>query len=276
MVGDFHLVIVQSINVVQGRCSKDQILANEIWLWSGGVWFKFHPTTLDLTARISQSHYWAGKSQDVRVAMVAPKYCQIKIVDRKCMKMSYLQTRDADNRDAMKKHKMSVHMSWLTLSTRSKNKNPPKPWTMNQINISSISSQPSHCLTTFSPANPRPRPRQSSFCASTAALASRSHWTINSWPFEAAQCSGVAPREPRPCGPRPQAEPNGTKGRKTLRKIWHLKYRIFGNCGYSKTSLDLRNIVTLWVWDLLRGSSSWFIYTHVAFEHSIEAVSPCW
>ena len=130
--------------------------------------------------------------------------------------MAYLQTRGADNRDAMKKHKKSVHMSWLPLSIRSKNKNPPKPWTMNQFNISSISSQPSHCLKTFSPANPRPRPRPYLLFASTAALASRSHWTINSWPFEAAQCSGVVPREPRP--PKPAGRTQGNQGGKSFEK----------------------------------------------------------
>ena len=49
-----------------------------------------------------------------------------------------------------------------------------------------------------------------------------SRWTTTSWPFMAATCSGVRPREP-------QAEPNGTKGRNNI--FWHLKSQSFGNCG---------------------------------------------
>ena len=66
---------------------------------------------------------------------------------------------------------------------------------------------------------PPPRPRLSLFCASTAALASRSRWTMESWPSRAAKSSGVLPREPRPEA-KPRAEPNGTKSRKNLRKFW--------------------------------------------------------
>ena len=43
---------------------------------------------------------------------------------------------------------------------------------------------------------PRPRPCLLS-CAPTAALASRSRWTTSTWPFPAARCSAVKPRNPR-------------------------------------------------------------------------------
>ena len=45
-------------------------------------------------------------------------------------------------------------------------------------------------------------------------------------------------RGPRPS---PQAEPNGTKGKKTLRKFWHLKNRKFWKLCAIQT-IDLRNI----------------------------------
>ena len=96
----------------------------------------------------------------------------------------------------------------------------------------------------------RPRPRPFSFFASTAALASRSRSTAETWPFSAARSSGAQPREPRPRGPSPQAEPKGTKGRKILLKIQRLKSRSFGNCGHSNFSLDLRNIVGLRMFEM--------------------------
>ena len=46
--------------------------------------------------------------------------------------------------------------------------------------------------------NPPPRPRPLLSFASTAAFASRSRSTTESWPSRPAQCSGVLPREPRP------------------------------------------------------------------------------
>ena len=49
----------------------------------------------------------------------------------------------------------------------------------------------------FHPAPSYSRPRPSSSFASTAALASRSLWTTESWPSQAAKCNGVEPREPR-------------------------------------------------------------------------------
>ena len=35
------------------------------------------------------------------------------------------------------------------------------------------------------------------------------------------------------------------QGRKTLKKLWHIKSRSFGNCGHSNSSVKLRNIATL-------------------------------
>ena len=69
------------------------------------------------------------------------------------------------------------------------------------------------------PPNPRPRPRPNAPFASTVAFASRSRWTMESWPLTAAKCSGVSPQEPQPEA-KPRAEPNRTKGRKSLRKFW--------------------------------------------------------
>lgn len=79
-----------------------------------------------------------------------------------------------------------------------------------------------------SPLNPRPRPRPSSSLASTAALASRSRWTIALWPFSAATSSGVAPQDPA----RPTRTQDPTKGRKLWKNFGH-----FRNCDHSKTVL---------------------------------------
>ena len=49
----------------------------------------------------------------------------------------------------------------------------------------------------------------------------------------------MLPQEPQPEA-KPQAEPNGTKGRKFLRKFGHLKSRSFGNCGHSKIPPQLK------------------------------------
>ena len=93
-----------------------------------------------------------------------------------------------------------------------------------------------HFLTTipFLSLTPRLRPRPCVSCASTNALASRSRWTTPTWPLKAAKCSGVEPREPWH-ETKPQAEPNGTKGKKTVRKFGHLKSRSFGNSGHSNS-----------------------------------------
>ena len=110
--------------------------------------------------------------------------------------------------------------------------------------MSSTSSQRSHYLKRVFPPNPRPRPRPFLFSASTAALASRSRSTTETSPCRAARSSGVSPREPRPEA-KPAGRTQRNQGRKTLRKFWHLKRRSFGNCGHSKSSLDLRGIVGL-------------------------------
>ena len=89
------------------------------------------------------------------------------------------------------------------------------------------------CFMRFPPQYPPPRPQLLLFFASTAAFASRSRWTTESWPLLAAKCSGVAPWEPRPEA-KPRAAPNGTKGRKFGEKFGRLKSRSFGNFGHSK------------------------------------------
>ena len=71
---------------------------------------------------------------------------------------------------------------------------------------------------------PRPRPWRLSF-ACTAAFASRSRWTTESWPPWAAKCSGVWPQEPRPEA-KPQAEPNRkfwVPQKSKFWKLWPLK-----------------------------------------------------
>ena len=74
------------------------------------------------------------------------------------------------------------------------------------------------CFMRFPHRYPPPRPRPFSFCASTAAFASRSRWTTESRPSRAAQCSGVSPREPQPEA-KPQAEPKRNEGEKSSEKI---------------------------------------------------------
>ena len=49
-------------------------------------------------------------------------------------------------------------------------------------------------------------------------------------------------RSPRPSH---RQKPNGTKGRKIRRQFWCLKSQSIENCGHSKSSLDLMNIVVL-------------------------------
>ena len=72
----------------------------------------------------------------------------------------------------------------------------------------------------FPPKSLVPRPRPLLFSASTAALASMSRSTAETWPLRAAACSGVSPREPRPEGPKARRQnPNGTEGEKKSEKI---------------------------------------------------------
>ena len=112
---------------------------------------------------------------------------------------------------------------------------PPKSGTISEPSTSSYTSQRNPKASWgFPPQYPTPRPQPNLSSTSTAAFASRSRWTTESWPFAAAQCSGVKPREPRPEF-KPLAEPNGRKWRKSLRKFWAPpKNQSFGNCGHSK------------------------------------------
>ena len=88
---------------------------------------------------------------------------------------------------------------------------------------------------------PPPRPRPSLFCASTAAFASRSRSTTESWPNSAAKCSGVLPQQPQPEASHGQ---NPTKRRGE--NFGRLKSRSFGNFGHSKILPELQG--TLWFW----------------------------
>ena len=135
----------------------------------------------------------------------------------------------------------SFHKKW-------KQKSNQLDKTLNRINISSTSSRkdPISLKKVFLPKSFVPRPRPYLFSASTAALASMSRSTTETLPSWAATCSGVSPREPRPEGPEARRQnPTERKGRKILRKFWHLKSGSFGHCGHSNFSLKLRNIVVL-------------------------------
>ena len=99
-----------------------------------------------------------------------------------------------------------------TISTKKWN----HQWT---INIFIHFTTESQGLMRFPHQYPPPRPRPERLFSSTAAFASRSRSTTESWPSLAAMCSGVLPREPQPEA-KPRAEPNGTKGRKIRRKFW--------------------------------------------------------
>ena len=121
---------------------------------------------------------------------------------------------------------------WLILSTKTENNIISK--NLNHQHLRSLPrATESQGLMRFPHQYPPPRPRPLLFCASTAALASRSRSTTESWPSRAAQCSGVLPREPQPEA-KPRAEPNGTKGEKVSENFGHLKSRSFGNFGHSK------------------------------------------
>ena len=159
--------------------------------------------------------------------------------------MSCLYTvtkRGAENVKARKNTKVF----WLILST--KIENIWKQYLTKNLNhqhfvhfhISSSFNSPHNgipCLMRFPHQYPPPRPQLLLFSASTAAFASRSRWTTESWPFSDAMCSGVSPRERQPEA-KPQAEPN------LWEKLWenfgHLKSRSFGNCGRSKILSGLK------------------------------------
>ena len=124
--------------------------------------------------------------------------------------------------------KKLVQMSWHTgtLSRRSDTQNPRNTWTIN-IFIHFLTTE-SQGLMRFPHQYPPPRPQLFTSLASTAAFASRSRWTTESWPLRAAKCSGVLSREPQPEA-KPRAEPNGTKGRKIRRKFRVLQKSKFWN-----------------------------------------------
>ena len=74
----------------------------------------------------------------------------------------------------------------------------------------------------FPPHILRPRPRPYLPSASTAALASMSRSTAETWPLRAAQCSGVMPREPpKPC----RRNPTETDWEKSFEKILGISKR---------------------------------------------------
>ena len=105
---------------------------------------------------------------------------------------------------------------------------PPKSGTISEPSTSSYTSQRNPKASWgFPPQYPTPRPQPNLSSTSTAAFASRSRSTTESWPLRAAKSSGVLPREPRPEA-KPQAEPNGTRGRKILRKFWAPQKSKFG------------------------------------------------
>ena len=61
-------------------------------------------------------------------------------------------------------------------------------------------------------------------CASTAALASRSHWTTETWPLKAASSSGVQPWELRLEGQAAGKTQRNARGEKSkFWKLWPLK-----------------------------------------------------
>ena len=129
-------------------------------------------------------------------------------------------------------------MVWLILFTKTENN--IHSWT---INSSSTSPHRSNASWGFA-LNPRPRLRPSSSCECTAALASRSCSTTETWPFAAAKCSGVLPREPRFQG-QAAGRTQRNEGEEILRNFGHLKSWRFGNCGHSNCFLNSRNIVVL-------------------------------
>ena len=129
-----------------------------------------------------------------------------------------------------------------TLSNKLWKQYPPKTGTISEPSTSSFSSPAteSRGLMRFPHQYPPPRPRpwRLSF-ASTAAFASRSRWTTESWPWMAAMCSGVLPQEPRPEGSHGQ-NPTERRGEKFGEKFGCLKSRSFGNFGHSKILPELR------------------------------------
>ena len=129
-----------------------------------------------------------------------------------------------------------------TISTKKWN----HQWTIN-IFIHFLTTE-SQGLMRFPSPNPPPRPRLFSPSASTAAFASRSRWTTESWPFSAAKCSGVWPREPRP-------SPRQNPRRKIRRKfLGTSKVKVLKIVATQKSSLNFRNIV---VWRCVLMTSSW-------------------
>lgn len=154
------------------------------------------------------------------IAMVTPNYGKTKIVNRKWLVCTHRaqEHRHPENTQCWCKclGPLSQENEEYKISTKS----------LNHQHVSTFFIM-IQCLKR-SPLNPRPRPRPSSSLASTAALASRSRWTIALWPFSAATSSGVAPQDPA----RPTRTQDPTKGRKLWKNFGH-----FRNCDHSKTVL---------------------------------------
>ena len=120
--------------------------------------------------------------------------------------------------------------------------------TLNRINISSTSSRKDPIASRrFSP--PNPSSRGYGRCCSAHPPLPWPRWAARRRKRgrcrlrSAAVCrlGSRGPRAPKPAG----RTPTERKGRKILRKFWHLKSGSFGTCGHSNSSLNLRNIVVL-------------------------------
>ena len=95
-----------------------------------------------------------------------------------------------------------------------------------------------------SPPNLPPRPQLSLSLASTAAFASRSRWTTESWPSWAATCSGVWPREPQ-SGASHRQNPTKRRGENSDKILGTSKVEVLEIVATQKSSLNFRNIVVL-------------------------------
>ena len=195
--------------------------------------------------------------------MVAPKYCHIKIVT-------------ADNMDTKKTPNVAANASanfplklekprCRNSTVRMKNKNTKSQYQMfwqntfhkiakhlKQLEPSTFHSLPHVKIPLPQEGFPSPNPSSEA----TAVVGLRIHFRLGlDEPLDDRNVAVLGCQKQR-CvasgsrGPRGQARrqnPTERTGRKTLRKFWRRKSGSFGNCGHSKSSLDLRNIATLWV-----------------------------